>query len=67
MPHGPIARQGRRIAETIANREFTGIVAVATPEDVAANEGSWTGRYLKTLLERHAKRTKDRPRELQRA
>jgi excinuclease ABC subunit A len=43
------------------------IIAVGTPEDVAANEGSWTGRYLKTLLERHAKRTKARPRELARA
>ncbi|HUO72734.1 MAG TPA: ArsA family ATPase [Solirubrobacteraceae bacterium] len=35
---GPIARQGRRIAETIADHEFTGIVAVATPEEMAINE-----------------------------
>jgi anion-transporting ArsA/GET3 family ATPase len=35
---GPIARQGRRIADTIADREFTGIVAVATPEEMAINE-----------------------------
>jgi len=35
---GPIARQGRTIAKTIANREFTGVVAVATPEEMAINE-----------------------------
>ena len=35
---GPIARQGRRIAQTIADREFTGIIAVATPEEMAINE-----------------------------
>jgi anion-transporting ArsA/GET3 family ATPase len=35
---GPIARQGRRIASTIADREFTGIVAVATPEEMPVNE-----------------------------
>ncbi len=34
------------------------IIAVGTPEDVAANEASWTGRYLKELLERQAKRSK---------
>ena len=44
------------------------IIAVGTPEDVAANEASWTGRYLKQLLERQAGRTKKpRTRELQRA
>jgi excinuclease ABC subunit A len=45
------------------------IIAVGTPEDVAANEASWTGRYLKQLLERQNGRTskKVRPRELQRA
>ena len=26
------------------------------PEKVAANEASWTGRYLKELLARHAQR-----------
>ncbi|MGL1724232.1 hypothetical protein ACSTHF_22940, partial [Vibrio parahaemolyticus] len=31
---GPIARQGRKIADTIDNPEFTGIVAVATPEEM---------------------------------
>jgi anion-transporting ArsA/GET3 family ATPase len=35
---GPIARQGRRIAETINNHDFTGIVAVATPEEMPVNE-----------------------------
>ncbi|HEX3919854.1 MAG TPA: excinuclease ABC subunit UvrA [Caulobacteraceae bacterium] len=34
------------------------IIAVGTPEDVAANEGSWTGRYLKELLARQAARSK---------
>jgi excinuclease ABC subunit A len=34
------------------------IIAVGTPEDVAANEASWTGRYLKELLVRQAGRTK---------
>ena len=38
----------------------------ATPEDVAANERSWTGKYLKQLLERQTGRTK-KVRELQRA
>jgi anion-transporting ArsA/GET3 family ATPase len=35
---GPIARQGRAIAETIADRSFTGVVAVSTPEEMAVNE-----------------------------
>jgi anion-transporting ArsA/GET3 family ATPase len=35
---GPIARQGRRIAETIADHDFTGVIAVATPEEMAINE-----------------------------
>ena len=35
---GPIARQGSRIATTIADPEFTCIVAVATPEEMAVNE-----------------------------
>jgi anion-transporting ArsA/GET3 family ATPase len=35
---GPIARQGATIAKTIANRGFTGVVAVATPEEMAVNE-----------------------------
>src|SRR5579864_4380399 len=44
------------------------IIATGTPEEVAANEKSWTGKYLKQLLERQAGRTKKaRTRELQRA
>ena len=35
---GPIAHQGRSIAETIADREFTGVVVVATPEEMPVNE-----------------------------
>ena len=35
---GPIAHQGRTIAETIANPEFTGVIAVATPEEMPVNE-----------------------------
>lgn len=34
------------------------IVAVGTPEDVAKVKASWTGRYLKPMLEREAKRKK---------
>ena len=32
------------------------IVATGTPEQVAANDKSWTGRYLAELLERHRER-----------
>ena len=32
------------------------IVAVGTPEQVAANPKSWTGHYLKELLDRHTRR-----------
>jgi anion-transporting ArsA/GET3 family ATPase len=35
---GPIARQGRKIAKTIANPDFTAVIAVATPEEMAVNE-----------------------------
>jgi anion-transporting ArsA/GET3 family ATPase len=35
---GPIAHQGRAIADTIADRSFTGVVAVATPEEIPVNE-----------------------------
>jgi anion-transporting ArsA/GET3 family ATPase len=35
---GPIAHQGRTIAETIADPKFTGVVAVATPEEMPINE-----------------------------
>jgi excinuclease ABC subunit A len=45
------------------------IIAVGTPEDVAASPTSWTGRYLKELLVRQEGRTKKaaRPKLLQRA
>jgi len=44
------------------------IIAVGSPEDIAANEASWTGRYLKEVLARHAARAKKaKPRVLQRA
>ncbi len=36
------------------------IVAVGTPEQVAANPASWTGRYLKEILDRHETRRKAR-------
>jgi anion-transporting ArsA/GET3 family ATPase len=35
---GPIAHQGRTIANTIADRDFTGVIAVATPEEMPVNE-----------------------------
>ena len=35
---GPIAHQGRAIADTIADRSFTGVVTVATPEEIPVNE-----------------------------
>jgi anion-transporting ArsA/GET3 family ATPase len=35
---GPIARQGQTIVRTIADRDFTSVVAVATPEEMAVNE-----------------------------
>ena len=40
------------------------IVAVGTPEQVAANTKSWTGRYLAELLERHEARRKGRVKKL---
>ncbi len=36
------------------------IVAVGTPEDVAKNPASWTGKYLKEVLDRHEARRKAR-------
>ena len=35
---GPIAHQGQTIADTIADPEFTGVIAVATPEEMPVNE-----------------------------
>jgi excinuclease ABC subunit A len=40
------------------------IVAVGTPEQVAANDASWTGRYLKDVLARHAARAVAAPSEV---
>ena len=36
------------------------IVSKGTPEQVAADETSWTGRYLAEVLERHEQRRKGR-------
>ena len=36
------------------------VVAMGSPEQVAANSKSWTGRYLAEVLERHADRRKAR-------
>ena len=35
---GPIAHQGQVIADTIADHDFTGVIAVATPEEMPINE-----------------------------
>jgi anion-transporting ArsA/GET3 family ATPase len=35
---GPIARQASKIAATIDDRDFTGVVAVTTPEEMTVNE-----------------------------
>ncbi len=35
---GPIARQGRKIADTIDDSEFTGVLAVTTAEEMPVNE-----------------------------
>jgi anion-transporting ArsA/GET3 family ATPase len=35
---GPVAHQGQTIAQTIADRQFTGIVAVCTPEEMPVTE-----------------------------
>ena len=40
------------------------IVAVGTPEQVADNAASWTGRYLRPVLERHEDRRKARVKAL---
>jgi anion-transporting ArsA/GET3 family ATPase len=45
---GPIAHQGRTIAATIADPDFTGVVGVATPEEMPVNETLW----LRDALER---------------
>jgi anion-transporting ArsA/GET3 family ATPase len=45
---GPVAHQAETIAETIADRRVTGVVAVATPEEMPVNE---TIMLQRTLLE----------------
>ena len=40
------------------------IVAFGSPEDVAANPKSWTGKYLAELLERHRERRSVRKKQL---
>jgi anion-transporting ArsA/GET3 family ATPase len=47
---GPIAHQGRQIAATIANHEFTAIVTVATAEEMPVNETLW---LRDILIEEH--------------
>ena len=42
------------------------IVATGTPEAVANDEASWTGRYLKELLDRHEARRRERVAALKR-
>jgi excinuclease ABC subunit A len=39
------------------------IIAAGTPEDVAADAKSWTGRYLKPMLEKHAQRRVEKARK----
>jgi len=43
------------------------IVASGTPETVAADPESWTGRYLKLVLDRHEERRRARVKALKRA
>jgi excinuclease ABC subunit A len=43
------------------------VVATGSPQDVAKVEASWTGRYLKELLDRHEERRKARVAELKKA
>ena len=48
---------GSSIARAARRMNAAGeIVAVGTPEQVAANPKSWTGHYLKELLDRHTRR-----------
>jgi excinuclease ABC subunit A len=43
------------------------IVAVGSPQDVAKVEASWTGKYLKDVLDRHEERRKARVAELKKS
>ncbi len=40
------------------------IMAVGTPEDVAADKASWTGRYLAEVMQRQEERRRDRVAEI---
>jgi anion-transporting ArsA/GET3 family ATPase len=44
---GPIAHQGHTIAATIADREFTAVVAVTTAEEMPVNETLWLRDQLR--------------------
>ena len=44
---GPIAHQGRRIATTIADHDFTAVVAVVTAEEMPVNETLWLRDQLR--------------------
>ena len=45
---GPIAHQGRTIAKTIADRDFTAVIAVATAEEMPVSETLWLQDQLRT-------------------
>jgi len=45
---GPIAHQGRTIAKTLADRDFTAVIAVATAEEMPVNETLWLLDQLRT-------------------
>src|SRR5690349_4396544 len=47
---GPIAHQGGTIAATIADTEFTGVIAVTTPEEMPVNETLALRDALRTQL-----------------
>jgi anion-transporting ArsA/GET3 family ATPase len=44
---GPIAHQGQTIAETIADHEFTAVIAVTTAEEMPVNETLWLRDQLR--------------------
>jgi anion-transporting ArsA/GET3 family ATPase len=52
---GPVARQGRKIDATIADRDFTAVVAVCTPDEMAVAETiALAGALAEQGLELHA-------------
>ena len=48
---GPIARQARKIHGTLIDREVTGVVAVATAEEMPVNEAQYLGEHLGDRLD----------------